>query len=305
MDYRKIYNALIQKRKEKRLSRKECYCEKHHIIPRSIGGTDEEVNLVLLTAREHLLAHKILVRILAFEKGIDSKEYEKMVYALWYMSHKGKKSGIAITSRVYDKLKDEIARANGEYHSGERHWNYGRHWSNEVREKIRRAHKGKKWTEERKSRPKKYGADASNYGHRWTEEMKKKASERRKGIPLSEKARKALIDYHRTHENPMKGKNVRDYMTEESYKRMLEKRSKTMKKTMARIGYRNPFEGKSKGELEVIKQHRVKAQIERWSKMTPEEYKEEKDKKRYACAIGHLKKQLMLLMFYLVISKVI
>lgn len=88
MDYRKIYNALIQKRKEKRLSRKECYCEKHHIIPRSIGGTDEEVNLVLLTAREHSLAHKILVRILAFEKGIDSKEYEKMVYALWYMSHK-------------------------------------------------------------------------------------------------------------------------------------------------------------------------------------------------------------------------
>ena len=36
------------------------YYEKHHIKPRSLGGNDSEDNLVLLTAREHYLAHYLL-----------------------------------------------------------------------------------------------------------------------------------------------------------------------------------------------------------------------------------------------------
>ncbi len=39
------------------------YVEKHHIIPRSMGGSDTADNLVCLTAREHFLAHWLLYRI--------------------------------------------------------------------------------------------------------------------------------------------------------------------------------------------------------------------------------------------------
>jgi len=33
---------------------------KHHIIPKHVGGTDDETNLVLLTVEEHAEAHRIL-----------------------------------------------------------------------------------------------------------------------------------------------------------------------------------------------------------------------------------------------------
>ena len=37
--------------------------ECHHIIPKSFGGSEDKDNLVLLTPKEHFLAHKLLVKI--------------------------------------------------------------------------------------------------------------------------------------------------------------------------------------------------------------------------------------------------
>lgn len=63
MDYVKIYNDLIESAKTKhRDKRSGVYYEKHHILPKSWGGTDEDFNLVLLTAREHWVAHLLLVK---------------------------------------------------------------------------------------------------------------------------------------------------------------------------------------------------------------------------------------------------
>lgn len=39
------------------------YTEVHHIVPRSLGGTDTADNLVRLTPREHFLAHWLLFKI--------------------------------------------------------------------------------------------------------------------------------------------------------------------------------------------------------------------------------------------------
>lgn len=64
MNYQKLYNNLIKKaqvrQKEEPLSG---YKEKHHIKPRSLGGLDENDNLVELTAREHFLAHYLLFKM--------------------------------------------------------------------------------------------------------------------------------------------------------------------------------------------------------------------------------------------------
>jgi hypothetical protein len=64
MDWEKIYSSLIKKAKsQNRVKSSSIYYENHHIVPKHIGGTNEITNLVLLTFREHYLAHYILWRI--------------------------------------------------------------------------------------------------------------------------------------------------------------------------------------------------------------------------------------------------
>lgn len=70
MNYEKIYIDLINNAKHKSYTG---YFENHHIIPKSIGGSDEVGNLVLLSAREHFVAHQLLVKI--FPKN------DKLLYA--------------------------------------------------------------------------------------------------------------------------------------------------------------------------------------------------------------------------------
>ena len=61
MDYLKIYNSLCSSRKSfNRIKSSNNYYELHHIKPKWLGGSDNENNLVLLTAREHYLAHYLL-----------------------------------------------------------------------------------------------------------------------------------------------------------------------------------------------------------------------------------------------------
>ena len=65
MDYLRIYNALMERAKDrptKGRNGKNGY-EYHHIVPRSFGGTDESFNIVSLTYKEHWLAHLLLVKI--------------------------------------------------------------------------------------------------------------------------------------------------------------------------------------------------------------------------------------------------
>lgn len=60
MNYQKVYDQLVQKNHE--FSEGE-YFETHHKVPLSLGGNDEKSNLVNLTAREHYIAHLLLVKI--------------------------------------------------------------------------------------------------------------------------------------------------------------------------------------------------------------------------------------------------
>lgn len=60
MDYFKTYTTFITSRKERVVVG---YYEKHHIIPKSINGTDEESNLIKLSARDHAFAHLLLAKI--------------------------------------------------------------------------------------------------------------------------------------------------------------------------------------------------------------------------------------------------
>lgn len=61
MNYNFHYFALMAK--ALRRQKPQEYVEKHHIMPRSLGGSNASTNLVFLTAREHFVAHMMLAHI--------------------------------------------------------------------------------------------------------------------------------------------------------------------------------------------------------------------------------------------------
>ncbi len=60
MNYKKIYDSLIERGKNRNLNE---YGEKHHIVPKCLGGSNKKANLVKLTPEEHYVAHQLLVKI--------------------------------------------------------------------------------------------------------------------------------------------------------------------------------------------------------------------------------------------------
>lgn len=64
MNYQRIYNEIISNAVIRNSQKSDSvYTESHHIIPKCLGGTDTESNIVNLTAREHFIAHYLLAKI--------------------------------------------------------------------------------------------------------------------------------------------------------------------------------------------------------------------------------------------------
>jgi hypothetical protein len=105
MNYKKIYDQLIEIAiKKNRVKSKSKLYEGHHIIPKSVGGTNNKNNIVLLTPKEHYLCHKLLVEIYR------GTPYEsKMYFAMWCMVNgMGKQKRHATTAKTYEKLRIEM-----------------------------------------------------------------------------------------------------------------------------------------------------------------------------------------------------
>lgn len=143
MNYEKIYNSLIDKRiKEKS---KEDYTETHHILPKSMGGDNTISNLVVLSAREHFIAHYLLWKIY---------KTKEMGFALHAMRmSKGLKK---LNARQYELLRLAFSKVNtGELNPmygkcGKLHHLYGTKMSLETKQKISESQKGKKASEKTK-----------------------------------------------------------------------------------------------------------------------------------------------------------
>lgn len=60
--YTKWYYSIINNRITNP-HQKDLYTEKHHIIPKSFGGSNKKENLVRLSAREHFLVHWLLPKM--------------------------------------------------------------------------------------------------------------------------------------------------------------------------------------------------------------------------------------------------
>ena len=101
MEYLKIYNRIVERATNRDVLG---YVEKHHIIPKCLGGNNKKSNIVSLTAKEHYICHKLLCEIYPNES--------KLKYAFWRMcnvaNNEYQERNYKVSARVYSRIKGEI-----------------------------------------------------------------------------------------------------------------------------------------------------------------------------------------------------
>lgn len=138
------YNEYIQNILETR-GRFACgeeYCEKHHIIPRCMGGNDEESNLIDLYAKEHYEAHRLLAE--------ENPKNEKLAFAWWIMSTKSSNTDgrYEVTAQEYELAKIALSEAQSkakkeQFINKENHPMFGKTHSKESKDKMSKVKKDK------------------------------------------------------------------------------------------------------------------------------------------------------------------
>jgi hypothetical protein len=124
MNYKEVYDRICSKAKsENRVKGKGVYYEAHHIIPKSHGGDGLvsqykwHPNVVLLTAKEHFLAHRLLCRV--FPKSLSLRK------AWWAMCNQKAPNQERIykpSARAFEEARIGFV----ESHTGENHPLYGK-----------------------------------------------------------------------------------------------------------------------------------------------------------------------------------
>jgi hypothetical protein len=131
--YTKLYYKITSNAKQ-RIT--EGYTELHHIIPQSMGGSNNKENLVHLTAREHFICHWLLIKM------TEGEDRSKMLYALNGMKAENRyqqRYHTKITARVYEKYRIEHAENHSKRMKGRKAWNKGVPQTEEHKEKNRQA----------------------------------------------------------------------------------------------------------------------------------------------------------------------
>ena len=144
MNYNKIYQQIIQKAKEDQeerirlhsVNKKKNYFEGHHIIPKSLNGSGKSgswckkdiskrhPNIVGLTAREHYMCHRLLIRMYPGNKDL--------IHAFWGMTVQRKNSTnrYVPSNRAYEEARILHANEVGELfkiiNKGKEPWNKGK-----------------------------------------------------------------------------------------------------------------------------------------------------------------------------------
>tara|TARA_R100001480_G_scaffold29376_3_gene39905 strand:+ start:38 stop:847 length:810 start_codon:yes stop_codon:yes gene_type:complete len=195
MNHKKIHDLIIKRAKERTL---EGYSEKHHIIPKCLGGTDDQDNLVHLTAREHFIIHKLLCEIYPNESKLHWAAFMMATARGKHMDNRDYRIG----SREYERLResleisDETRRKSGIANIGNK-YRLGKKHSDESKKKMSQAAMG----------------NTNSRGYKHTEEARKnmsKAAKARDRKPHSGETKQKMSDAWKLkkeqgYESPMKG----------------------------------------------------------------------------------------------------
>ena len=127
MNYQRIYDEFIADRRIKEPSLIG-YTEKHHVLPRSLGGDNSKSNLIQLSAQDHYFAHELLAKI----------HGGKMWAALFLMSNSASNSakGAKVNRINFEKAKIKYSKYQQIRMTGKGNHFYGRTHSKETINKI-------------------------------------------------------------------------------------------------------------------------------------------------------------------------
>ena len=98
--YARWYFQIVEKAHDQgRAKAKGDYFEKHHVVPKSLGGSNTPDNLVLLTFREHFICHRLLCKMTS------GSSKRKMQHAVATMARKSCDQHRNITARHFEIAK--------------------------------------------------------------------------------------------------------------------------------------------------------------------------------------------------------
>jgi len=108
MNYKSIYDNIVIRGLDRKFSWKKSdeYFERHHIIPRCMGGSNKRSNLVMLTAKEHFVCHHLLWMMNRTNKGL-TLGFHKMRSA----NKKQHERTFSLTAKEYSKLRSDLSNA--------------------------------------------------------------------------------------------------------------------------------------------------------------------------------------------------
>lgn len=156
------------------------YSEKHHVCPRSLGGSNSAKNLVRLKASDHYLAHLHLMNSAKTEEARG-----KMTLSFWLMHSRckatsgrlGDEEWVRLSSESYAESREAFREIQMEKYKGKQiNWRYTKEQQEEVARKISETKKSRnfKHSDETKAliSEKNYARfkDVTNvpaYGKRW------------------------------------------------------------------------------------------------------------------------------------------
>lgn len=188
--YTTTYYLIVDRAKrENRTKKGEIYYESHHIIPKSLGGSNLASNKVLLTFKEHYVCHRLLTKMVT-----DPKHRNKMMYALFVLSRTSDGQMRELTH--HQRMK--CLSSNREASRNRNHKpNLGNKHSEETKRLLREKSTGQRHTDETKEKISKNNqltnkSRAEKVGNFWagkpkTEEQRRKISETLKKRNLERK----------------------------------------------------------------------------------------------------------------------
>ena len=173
LTYEEFINNILETRG--RFNCGDGYHERHHIVPKCVNGDDDEGNLIDLFAREHFIAHKLLAQ--------ENPNNNSLVYAYSMMAFikNDYQERYELTSEEYEEARKSICgvpkseehkqkmRENHADVSGENNPFFGKHHTEETKEKI-----GKE------SKKRSLGENNPFFGKHHTEETRKAISKKAK-----------------------------------------------------------------------------------------------------------------------------
>lgn len=148
MNYFRIYDQLIERAKT-RDETTLAHIERHHIVPKCIGGTDDPENLVALTLEEHFVAHQLLTKMfplidsLAYAANMMGNRSNKQYGWLKRQFVEREKVNKKGHKRSRESIEKQRATLKAQYAAGKVHARVGSTITEEHKRKVSEANKGK------------------------------------------------------------------------------------------------------------------------------------------------------------------